>query len=88
MDGMALIGHDNGRIVTLYLDEVELEELHSISHFDGEVWGLSLNHQKGTFYTCGDDNHITEIDCKLGKVLRTGKVWSKKRDGVYSTSKT
>jgi hypothetical protein len=55
LDGSVLIGHDNGVIATANID-TEAQQIHSNSHCDGEVWGLEINPDKGTFYTSGDYN--------------------------------
>ena len=55
LDGKILLGHDNGRIVTVNVDGTD-QQLHNYSHCDGEAWGLEIIPEAGTFLTCGDDN--------------------------------
>jgi WD40 repeat protein len=61
LDGSILIGYDNGVIATCDL-ETDKQVTHSVSHYEGEVWGLEINADKGTFYTSGDDNQFMEFD--------------------------
>lgn len=75
MDGSILIGHDSGVIVTCDI-ETEAQQVHAVSHCDGEVWGLEVNNERGTFYTSGDDNQFMEFDLAARRVVRKGKVWS------------
>ena len=83
-----MIGHDNGRIVTTDL-EGKNQTIHSISHNDGEAWGLEIIPKTGTFLTCGDDNQFMEVDIREKKVLRVGKIWTKEMNGdkPYETKK-
>lgn len=74
MNGKVAIGHDNGRIATCVIESEE-QAVHGISHFDGEVWGLEVMPEMGTFITSGDDNQFMEVNIKDKKVLRTGHVW-------------
>ena len=74
LDGVILIGHDNGTIATVNL-ETEEQKTHANSHYDGEVWGLEVNPEKGTFYTSGDDNQFMEFDLMNRTLIRKGKVW-------------
>lgn len=39
-------------------------------HFDGEVWGLEMVPEQGTFLTCGDDNLIYEYSVKDKSCVR------------------
>lgn len=55
LDNKILIGHDNGRIVTVNIDGTD-QTLVNTSHCDGEAWGLEIIPESGTFLTCGDDN--------------------------------
>lgn len=75
LDGSILIGHDSGVIVTCDI-ETEAQQVHGVSHCDGEVWGLEVNNERGTFYTSGDDNQFMEFDIGARRVVRKGKVWS------------
>lgn len=56
--------------------ETEQQNLLSVTHCDGEVWGLEINPEKGTFYTSGDDNQFMEFDLFKRQIIRKGKVWS------------
>jgi WD40 repeat protein len=75
LDGCILIGHDNGVIITCDL-ETEAQQILGVSHCDGEVWGLEVNPEKGTFYTSGDDNQFMEFDLFNKRIVRKGKVFS------------
>jgi len=75
LDGMILVGQDNGKILTVGVDGND-QKIISNSHTDGENWGLEVIQDKGTFLTSGDDNKILEINIKDKKVMREGKVWS------------
>ena len=88
LDGKILVGHDNGRIVTLDV-EGRNQQLIGTSHHDGECWGLEVLPEQGTFLTCGDDNEFHEVNIKEKKVVRTGKIWLPElNDGkAYETSK-
>ena len=88
MDGKVLVGHDNGRIVTVNVDTEE-EIIHGVSHHDGECWGLEVLPESGTFLTCGDDNEFMEISVFDKKVLRTGYVWLPEYNNgkAYETTK-
>lgn len=55
LDNKILVGHDNGRIVTVNLDGTD-QTLVNTSHCDGESWGLEIIQESGTFLTSGDDN--------------------------------
>ena len=83
LDGRVLIGHDNGVIATMEL-ESEHQSIHNISHHDGEVWGLEINPDKGTFYTSGDDNQFMEFSIHDKKMIRKGKVWTSDLNGGKS----
>jgi hypothetical protein len=88
MQGKILIGHDNGRICTTDLEGKNFVT-HSISHHDGEAWGLEVIPKQGTFLTCGDDNQFMEVSIRERKVLRSGKIWTKEQNGdkPYDTKK-
>ena len=88
LDGKILVGHDNGRIVTLDI-EGRNEQLVTTAHHDGECWGLEVIPEQGTFLTCGDDNEFHEISIREKRVLRSGKVWlPEHNDGKpYETNK-
>lgn len=88
MQGKILIGHDNGRICTTDLEGKSFVT-HSISHHDGEAWGLEVIPKQGTFLTCGDDNQFMEVSIRERKVLRSGKIWTKEQNGdkPYDTKK-
>lgn len=75
LDGKILIGHDNGRIQVVNADGTD-KQLVNVSHHDGEAWGLAVNHDKGTFLTCGDDNMIYEYSIHDKTMVKQGKVWS------------
>ena len=75
LDGKILVGHDNGRIVTVNIDGSD-QQIHNISHHDGESWGLEVISQNGTFLTCGDDNSFHEISLKDRKVIKSGKIFT------------
>jgi WD40 repeat protein len=74
LDGKILVGHDNGRIITIDI-EGRNEQLITTAHHDGECWGLDVIPEQGTFLTCGDDNEFHEISLREKRVLRSGKVW-------------
>ena len=63
LDGKILVGHDNGRIVTLDLEGND-QQLVNVSHHDGECWGLEIIPEQATFLTCGDDNEFHEVSIK------------------------
>ena len=88
MDGKVLLGHDNGVISTLSLED-DKETVHNTSHHDGECWGLEVIPENHTFLTSGDDNQFFEVSIKDRKVLRGGKIWtSEYNDGkAYETNK-
>jgi len=88
LDGRVLIGHDNGVIATIDI-ETEKQIVHSQAHHDGEVWGLEINQERGSFYTCGDDNCFMEVDIGTRKVVRKGRIWSNEynKGKSYETSK-
>jgi len=87
-DRIVVIGHDNGRIFKCNIDSEEQTTVCE-SHHDGEVWGLEVLPQKGTFLTCGDDNEFYEVDIKQKKVIRGGYVWLPEHNGgkAYETGK-
>ena len=86
MDDKILVGHDNGRIITCNM-EGENQQLVSMTHHDGECWGLEVIPEKGTFITCGDDNQFHETNIRSKQVVRTGFIYNPEVDGKYETSK-
>ena len=52
--------------------ESEEQTIHTYTHHDGEVWGLAVLPEKGTFLTCGDDNQFFEVNLIDRKVVRNG----------------
>lgn len=81
LDGRILIGHLSGRIATVDVDGHNWA-VQGVSHHAGEVWGLELVPEQGTFLTCGDDNEFLEISIENRAVLRSGKIWSEKINGL------
>ena len=89
LDGKILLGHDNGRIVTVNVDGTD-QQLHNYSHCDGEAWGLEIIQEAGTFLTCGDDNQFLEVSIKDKRVVRSGTIWSAEQNNngnPYTTNK-
>lgn len=79
MNGNLLVGLRNGSIMhfaNALGDETEEKSLLQ-SHFDGEVWGLTVT-PDGLVVTSADDNKIMVIDADAKKVVKTGKVSDKK----------
>ena len=58
-NGKILCGVDNGKIITVNVDGSN-KEIHSTTHCNGEAWGLHVIQDKGTFFTCDDDNNFFE----------------------------
>lgn len=89
LDGKIVLGHDNGRIVTVKLDGTD-QTLVNTTHCDGESWGLEIIQESGTFLTCGDDNQFHEVSIIDKKVLRSGTIWTAEQNNngnPYSTNK-
>jgi len=55
LDNKIVLGHDNGRIVTVNMDGTD-QTLVNTTHCDVEPWGLEIIQEAVTFLTCGDDN--------------------------------
>jgi hypothetical protein len=75
MDGKILVGHDNGRICTVDINNDNIVHVNT-SHHDGECWGLEIIQENGTFLTCGDDNEFHEFSLRSKDVVRSGKIWT------------
>ena len=88
LGGKILIGHDNGRIVTVDL-EGKSQSLISTTIHDGEAWGLEVVPENGTFLACGDDNEFHEFSMSERRVIRSGKIWSNdyNNGNPYTTQK-
>lgn len=83
-----MVGHDNGRIVTVDI-EGKSQQLISTTVHDGEAWGLEVIPENGTFLASGDDNEFHEYSMSERRVIRSGKIWSNDYNGgrPYETNK-
>jgi WD40 repeat protein len=88
LDNKILVGHDNGRICTFDVTG-ENYKLHSVTHHDGECWGLEILPETNTFLTCGDDNEFHEYSLRTKSWLRAGKIWTRdiNEGQAYATKK-
>jgi len=64
-------------------------EILSTSHYNGEVWGLEIIPEKGTFLTSADDGEFFEYSIKDRALIKSGKFWDASYfDGAsYETKK-
>lgn len=88
LDGKILVGHDCGVVCTVDIKS-EKESIYLDTHCEGEVWGLEINQDRGTFYTSGDDNCFMEVDMFKRQCVRKGKIWddSYNKGKKYETTK-
>ena len=76
-NGNLLVGLRNGSIVEFknaLSDETPTEKVLMQSHFEGEVWGLSVVADQNKVVTSGDDNSILVFDYETKTMERKGKV--------------
>jgi WD40 repeat protein len=75
LDGKIVVGHDNGKIITVNVDGTN-QQIVNTSHHDGESWGLETIPSTGTFLTCGDDNTFHEFSIKERRLIKSGKIFT------------
>jgi len=70
-----LVGTRGGEICELNLKISKLS-VHLRSHFDGELWGLTVHPSKPLFYTFGRDSMLAVWDLKTRRQLKHCKLES------------
>jgi len=91
INGNLLVGLRNGTISEFknVLEGDDATENFLIqSHFEGEVWGLSLVDGGKKVLTCGDDNKFMLFDTETKKFERAGRVNESKVDQIKGKSYT
>lgn len=78
LNGKILVGLRNGRIYEINESSNE-QKLLLNSHHEGEAWGLDLNPETHSVFTCGDDNKIMEFNYQEKKFKREGLISDKSK---------
>ena len=75
MNDLMLVGTENGTIKQYKSNYIDYEDV-IISHYEGEVQGLCMINEAGSFkfVTAGDDNAIMLYDILERKVIGRGRI--------------
>ena len=81
-----MIGLRNGRIYEITESSNDTKLLLN-AHHEGEAWGLDLNPETNSIFTCGDDNKILEFNYIERKFKNEGIISDKPRPKNADKSK-
>lgn len=73
LNGKILVGLRSGKIFEIGEASGD-QKLLLNSHHEGESWGLDINPETNSVFTCGDDNKILEFDYKERRFKNEGVI--------------